>query len=178
MAVTADQPLISCTVSTPSPYSSAPSLKVSICCVPPASRSRRPVGTMAEEALAACAGIEELWLKRPPLQSLSGTVRWSYRRRGFDTLPARRALTLERAPGTFRQYVTSEVKLAARSQSPTERHGLRQWVPAGLPGPTDWWRRRELNPRPQVLDFRIYARSPFFVSHPTLPEGQGRRQTS
>jgi len=22
-----------------------------------------------------------------------------------------------------------------------------------------WWRRGELNPRPQVLDFRIYARS-------------------
>ena len=49
-----------------------------------------------------------------------------------------------------------------------------RWRPAAQ----NWWRRRELNPRPQALDFRIYARSPFFVSHPTLPEGQGRRQTS
>ena len=41
-----------------------------------------------------------------------------------------------------------------------------------------WWRRGESNPRPQALDFRIYARSWLFFSHPTLPEQQGRRQTS
>jgi hypothetical protein len=41
-----------------------------------------------------------------------------------------------------------------------------------------WWRRGELNPRPQALDFRIYARSCLFFSHPSLPEQQGRRQTS
>lgn len=43
---------------------------------------------------------------------------------------------------------------------------------------SEWWSRRELNPRPQALDFRIYARSCLFGSHPSLPEQQGRRRTS
>jgi hypothetical protein len=37
-----------------------------------------------------------------------------------------------------------------------------------------WWRRGESNPRPQVLDFRLYVRSPLFVSRAALPEGQGK----
>jgi len=35
-----------------------------------------------------------------------------------------------------------------------------------------------INPRPQVLDFSFYARSPFFVSHPSLPEGREDAGTS
>ena len=41
-----------------------------------------------------------------------------------------------------------------------------------------WWRRRESNPRPQALDFRIYMRSSLFDSRLTLPEEQGRRSAS
>ncbi len=37
-----------------------------------------------------------------------------------------------------------------------------------------WWRRGESNPRPQVLDFRLYVRSPLFGSRAALPEGQGK----
>ena len=42
----------------------------------------------------------------------------------------------------------------------------------------NWWRRRESNPRPQALDFRIYARSSLIESRLALPEEQGRRSAS
>ncbi len=41
-----------------------------------------------------------------------------------------------------------------------------------------WWRRGESNPRPQVLDSRIYVRSSLIDSRLTLPEEQGRRSAS
>ena len=40
------------------------------------------------------------------------------------------------------------------------------------------WRDPRSNPRPQVLDFRIYVRSSLFVSRAALPEEQGRRNAS
>ncbi len=41
-----------------------------------------------------------------------------------------------------------------------------------------WWRRRESNPRPQVLRYKTYMFSIVFGSHHTLPDGQGKRVTS
>ena len=42
----------------------------------------------------------------------------------------------------------------------------------------EWWRRRESNPRPQVLHYKTYMLSHVFVSHRALPNGQGRREAS
>src|SRR4029077_7444793 len=40
------------------------------------------------------------------------------------------------------------------------------------------WRDPRSNPRPQVLDFRIYVRSSLFVSRAALPEEQENRNPS
>ena len=42
----------------------------------------------------------------------------------------------------------------------------------------DWWRRRESNPRPQVLRPRLYMLIHVFGFNQALPDGQGRRLAS
>lgn len=67
----------------------------------------------------------------------------------------------------------------ASARNPAPRGDFRQEKgPGDYPSPSDWWRRGESNPRPQVLDSRIYVRSSLFVSRLTLPEEQGRRSAS
>lgn len=46
---------------------------------------------------------------------------------------------------------------------------------SGLLRTLNWWRWRELNPRPTTFRPSIYMRSPFFAFRRTLPEGHGSR---
>jgi len=58
--------------------------------------------------------------------------------------------------GGFCQGVTR----SSAGQNSAWRGDFRQEKgPGDYPSPSFWWRRRELNPRPQYLDHRIYMRS-------------------
>jgi len=55
-------------------------------------------------------------------------------------------------------------------------HGAGFMDVAGLNWIVDWWRRRELNPRPQVLRHKVYMLIPRFDLASDYPSGQENHQ--
>ena len=49
---------------------------------------------------------------------------------------------------------------------------------AGLLWILNWWRRRESNPRPQILRLWFYMRSRVFTFNRLHPDGQGKQTAS
>ena len=82
-----------------------------------------------------------------------------------DGLPPRLCASASTRP-TPTAMAASTSMSSARGGSANERGRMR---PAG-----NWWRRRELNPRPQALDVGLYVRSCFFVFSPCATRRAGK----
>ncbi len=59
----------------------------------------------------------------------------------------------------------------ASPRLPAKKKANREWLALG-----EWWRRRESNPRPQVLRPRFYMRSQLFNLTAGLPSGRNYRR--
>ena len=77
-------------------------------------------------------------------------------------------------PGTASSGAMAPARADARNPAP-RGDSRKEKGPGYYPGPSDWWRRRESNPRPQVLRLWLYMLIPvlyLITGYPTGREDQ------